>query len=526
MALETALAAKPVETWTAFLTEDGLAHDLVSSVIQTADGSFWFGTLGGGISKYDGRSWRTYTVEEGLPGNAIGDLFEAEDGSLWAALGGPASGGSEHRLAKLVGDRWEAVDLPKTLANANVGHIIGVGGGGICFATRREGILHYDGSDWNTITSKDGLASNNVRCMLRAKDGSVWAAYGLSRGLGFGFSRGRATLGFGATSPPDRFDPALGRWTRSQQGGISRLDPKTGLWTADPALGQLREKSVVAMTQARDGSIWFGTLNSGALRYDGESWKTFTEADGLPSNRINDVVSASDGSVWFGTPAGAARYSPGNGQQGDAAWTVFVEEGGLPHNHVTSLFASLDGSVWAGTWGGAARFGTSGLVVHDNVETHGGDGRFVLTLDVEGDLWTAGGSSIYRFEGTAWEESLRLSERNRGRIVDLRLSPDGALWAATSRALLVHRNGEWRVPPKWYEMPRGPILSICPTKDGGLWMGTRSGAYKFDGETWSRLRLKVASPVFAIEEADDGSVWFGGTAWSRAGRGWRPKTFL
>ena len=49
--------------------EDGLAQSQVRSIFQDSKGFLWIGTLGGGVSKYDGLEFKNYSAIEGLCDN-------------------------------------------------------------------------------------------------------------------------------------------------------------------------------------------------------------------------------------------------------------------------------------------------------------------------------------------------------------------------------------------------------------------------------------------------------------------------
>ena len=107
-------AGEARHVWTSFRQEDGLAHNVVTAVVQTPDGAMWFATLGG-VSRYDGRSWKKYGVEDGLPGNVVRDLVAAPDGALWAAVGRGFDRQTRQGLAYFSGEEWRGIDLPEEL---------------------------------------------------------------------------------------------------------------------------------------------------------------------------------------------------------------------------------------------------------------------------------------------------------------------------------------------------------------------------------------------------------------------------
>jgi ligand-binding sensor domain-containing protein len=67
---------------------------------------------------------------------------------------------------------------------------------------------------------------------------------------------------------------------------------------------------VQALTMGADGAVWASVDAGGVLRYDGQTWETFTTADGLVDNEIRAIAAAPDGSIWFTSLGGIGRYEP------------------------------------------------------------------------------------------------------------------------------------------------------------------------------------------------------------------------
>lgn len=75
-------------TWSNIMEKDGLAGNIVYSIAQGADGSYWFGT-NKGLSRYDGKTWNSWNVHHGLPGNDVYAIAIEADGDVWiGTLGG------------------------------------------------------------------------------------------------------------------------------------------------------------------------------------------------------------------------------------------------------------------------------------------------------------------------------------------------------------------------------------------------------------------------------------------------------
>ena len=75
-------------SWTNLMEKDGLAGNIVYSIAQAADGSYWFGT-NKGLSRYDGATWHSWDVHYGLPNNDVYAIALEANGDIWiGTLGG------------------------------------------------------------------------------------------------------------------------------------------------------------------------------------------------------------------------------------------------------------------------------------------------------------------------------------------------------------------------------------------------------------------------------------------------------
>lgn len=76
-------------------------------------GNKWFGTWGGGVSRFDGASWQNFTTEHGLAGNIVYDVtVDPFDGALWF--------GTNHGVSRFDGQNWMSLTLKDGLANEHI----------------------------------------------------------------------------------------------------------------------------------------------------------------------------------------------------------------------------------------------------------------------------------------------------------------------------------------------------------------------------------------------------------------------
>jgi len=139
-------------TYKKFTTTDGLANNIVRNVMIDSKSNIWFGTDGGGVSKYDGTTWTTYTTEDGLADNIVLGIAEDSEGNLWFVTWG---GG----VCKFDGDNWTTYTSAEGLALNLVHSVFEDSEGNFWFGTER-GVSKFDGTTWTTYNTKDGLVNN------------------------------------------------------------------------------------------------------------------------------------------------------------------------------------------------------------------------------------------------------------------------------------------------------------------------------------------------------------------------------
>lgn len=119
------------------------------------------------------------------------------------------------------------------------------------------------------------------------------------------------------------------------------------IWTEADGLPTLEINDVL---QTREGLVWLAT-EAGLVRFDGREFRRFdgSKFPAFGSNRCTRLAEGSDGALWIGTVAGLIRHQAGG-------FARFGKEEGLPDAHVTALCVRANGELWAGTNEGPARW--------------------------------------------------------------------------------------------------------------------------------------------------------------------------
>jgi ligand-binding sensor domain-containing protein len=282
--------------------------------IQDKGGNLWFGTTENGLYKYNGKSFTQFLVTDGLTSNTITSLLEDKDGNIWI--------GTQTGLCLYDGKTFSTIQIPlrkdlppnKNHQDRNshcVFSIIQAKGGKLWFATI-DGVYTYDGKSFTPFIVDEGAmgymsTNNNAEHILDDKAGNIW----------FG---GRGTEGV------YRYDGKSVINIKLEELFQHGPKPKAHTW----AWPQMQDK---------DGNIWFSNWG-GVYRYDGKSFTSFTEKDGL-SGEVMRIIEDEKESLWFGG-AGLNRYD-------GKSFTRFTTKDGLPNLGVWSILEDKTGNIWVGT---------------------------------------------------------------------------------------------------------------------------------------------------------------------------------
>ena len=184
-------------------------------------------------------------------------------------------------------------------------------------------------------------------------------------------------------------------------GGVSRFDGKS--WTTYTQNDGLADNLVHAILQDKEGAIWFGTVYDGVSRYDGKNWKTYTKKDGLVNNYISSIIQDKEGAIWFGTlRGGVSRYdfdTPSATQSKDGvSWKTYTKKDGLADRYVNAIMEDNDGNIWFGTnAGGVSRFDGRCFQTIDSRDGLASDSVNCVYMDRSGHIWLGTSAGAVRF---------------------------------------------------------------------------------------------------------------------------------
>jgi ligand-binding sensor domain-containing protein/signal transduction histidine kinase len=459
------------KSFTNFTSAQGLANNSVTSIAEDKSGNLWFGTEGGGVSRYDGKSFTNYTSAQGLANNNVHSIAEDKSGNLWFGT----FGGGVSRLSR-DGKSFTNLTTIQGLANNNVASMAEDKSGNLWIGTRGGGVsrLSQDGKSFTNFTTAQGLANNNVYSIAEDKSGDLWFGTfggGVSHYDGKSFTNFTSAEGLAGNSVLSIAEDKSGNlWFGTNGGGVSRYDGKS--FTSFTSAQGLAGNIVYGITEDKSGNLWFGTIGGGVSRYEGRSFTNFTSAQGLAGNLVFTIAGDKSGNLWFGTfRGGVSRYD-------GKSFTNFTSAQGLVNNNVYSILEDKSGNLWFGTHGGGvSRLSRDGKSFTNFTTAQGlaNNNVYNIAEDNSGNLWF----------GT------------RGGGVS-RLSRDGKSFTNfTSAQGLVNNK----------------VFCITKDRSGNLWLGTLGGGVsRYDGKSFTNLTSAQglgSNLVWCITEDNKGNLWFG-----------------
>ncbi|HHG84256.1 MAG TPA: hypothetical protein ENJ82_05850, partial [Bacteroidetes bacterium] len=272
-----------------FKDQNGLWNSIINCAFEDQSGNIWIGTNGDGISQFNNESFVHFT------NSPSSKLIFAID-----------------RQSK--DEYW-------------------VGAG--------SNLLSFDGKDFTTVPGSKKFIQGYVMDIMKARSGDTW----ISTFAGLFRYKGKS---FKAVPLRKNKSMPIVLNTFEDKAGDIWISTKTGffVYRGDSIIDLARQNEIfntygTQVTEDQSGGKWLVTATQGVIYYKNGEVKTYTESDGLQSNRVRNVTIDENGSVWFGTYNGLCRF--------DGRQFCYVQDPNLTSKVILLLQLDNQGNLWAGT---------------------------------------------------------------------------------------------------------------------------------------------------------------------------------
>jgi len=490
----------------------GLTNSIIRSLLQDKDGNIWFGTSGGGLSKFDGNSITNYTSKEGLCNDKIRSILQDRQGNLWF-------GTHENGVSKFDGNDFINFSVREGLPGTTINAIIQDRKDNIWFGTS-AGACKYDGKNFTTFTTKEGLSDNYILSVCEDRNGNIWfgtEGSGVCRYDGNAFTHFTANEGLPDNIVMSILEDRSGNiWFGTYGGGVCKYDGYN--FSRFSRAEGLPGDEVESMLEDRQGNIWFGINNGGVVRYDGHSFFQFTSSEGLSDNTVLSILEDNAGNMWFGT------YGGGVSKYAGQIFTHFTEREGLSNKQIFSCMEDSRGNLWFGTWGfGVNKFDGRSMAHYSIAQGLSGDQVFSMLEDRKGNIWFATwGGGVCRYDGKYFTHFTRNDGLANNIVLSILEDKKGNLWFGTYGGGISRYDGfGFTNYTEKQGLANNLVFGILEDRNGNIWIGTERGGIskftpggKLNPGKGQFINFSVdqglsSHTVYSILEDQLGNIWIG-----------------
>ncbi len=485
------------KTFSNFTEKDGLANRYVICIMEDLHGNLWFGTEGG-VSKYDGTTFTNFTEKEGLTNNLVWCILEDSAGNLWLGTNGG--------LCKYDGHSFTQFTKAQGLSNNMVLCMIEDQNGNIWFGTDGGGVNKYDGKSFYHFIQSEVFDYNVVLSILEDQAGNIWfGCYGsVCKYDGNNFTKFSQSDVFSNSMVNSILEDQAGNlWFGTDGSGVSKYNGKTfSKFTHSEGLSN---NTVWCIHEDRNGGLWFGTDGGGVCKYNGSTFTNFTQSDGLSANVISCITQDHHGNLWFGTQGGGVCKYDGD------TFHLFPL---TPDIIVFSILEDKNGTMWFGTSSGVASYDGKISIQYTYLEGLTDNHIRSMQEDRAGNIWFGTGSGLCKFDGHAFTQFALTEDLANKSIYAILEDADGNLWFGTcGRGVFMYDGKTFKRFTQAEGLSSDCIMTIYEARNGNIWFGTTGGgANMYDGKTFTHFTQSEGlsnNSVGSFLEDHNGNMWFG-----------------
>ncbi len=535
---------KPPLSFQLWGNDEGLPASSISSIATSNNGYLWFST-GEGIVRFDGDRFTVYNPANTpqLSEKITHAIIRGNDGIIWSA--------NQNEIIKIQDSDIESHRFDQGLVNHHIFAIHQFSDEVLWFGSGGDGIIEYNGGEFRSFYTNDGLPGNYIEDITSDQNGRIWIA--TRTGLGYYEDESFHD----ASEYPELqnvdirtllADSENRLWIGTQNRGIYLLDSQSGEIKNFNEENGLSGNMVISLIESAEGVIWAGTNGNGINKIDNGQIIHYKTADGLPSNMIFSLYESSDGIVWAGT-AGAGltqirssivnSLTVSDGLSSNFILPIFQEENGtvwvgtggeglnkiengeishittadgLSHNLVFSVYGQQDGTIWVGTTSGLNRIKDGEITTYSDADGLVHNSIHAIFEDSQNNLWIGGsGGGLHKYSD------------NIINAIDLPPGYSDAVWSSifedSGNNIWVgsHGFGALKITGDevigYHEdsgLPSDLVLDFYEDENEIVWIATRSGLVRYDGhdfETFTTDDGLLYNDFFRLLQDDTGTFW-------------------
>ncbi|MFO7934082.1 MAG: two-component regulator propeller domain-containing protein [Bacteroidales bacterium] len=436
------------------------------------------------------------------------------------------------------------------------------------------GLVKFDGTVWKVYKKENSwLPENSISALAKDQNGNIWIGTygnGLSK---FDGKNWRVYIPANSEMPDGAvvsiaFDRDNNIWFSTNEGDLVKVEGLSvadePVWTFyhredyDPLYYEAHPDNYIT-TLAIDstGYLWMGTLQSGLISFDGDTFTEWTIPD-FSYNHIKSVITDQNNHIWVSAITKEKRLARYDGED----WEIIepdlsgADEPYFSYDKINSLAVDDNNDLWIGTDGGLIKYNGSewSSLAHgrdtrftdftSNGDVWAGDGYTIFNItetdtilydpnttglpfddvlavkiDRHGNSWIGTYYGLARMDGFRWKVyQMDNSDLPDSYIRDITMDDEGNIWIGTGRGVAmipeISLPGQpWTIYNRDNSALPGNTISCLHYGNGNLWAGTGLGFARFDGSKWEAWTSENSTlpgyDIRSILTDRDSNIWLG-----------------
>jgi ligand-binding sensor domain-containing protein/serine phosphatase RsbU (regulator of sigma subunit) len=476
-----------------YTIDNGISSGQVLCAFQNDDGVMWFGTSGGGISMFDGKTFEYLTDKEGLADNVVFCIKKDKTGKILIGTNNGLSvydptlppnskvprfknyttndGLTHNRIFSIMFDENDVAvlgtsrgistykdrvcDKMKIDAKLDTSAIFNVmkdSQKNLWCSSLGAGVFKYDGNLTINYSTKDGLGNDAIFSCAEVAHNTIWFLTG--EGL-YEFVDGKfdlinpANIETNATYYTCFKDKngdiwigtGIGLIKRRSDGTVSMFRKRNGLV----------DNSIWGIFQDRESNLWFISDQNGVSKLASERFYLYNAKDSLIYDEIKAVEQASNGEYWLGTKIGLSRFKNGRSRNYNNIQLTGTSD-------IWDIKSDGNGSFYVGT--------SNGILITN-------------------------GESVKRINCSNKESKMNT-------ILSILVDKNGEVLLGTQAGIAVLKNGVIE-PFMGMTLPNTLVNKILQDEKGNYWFCTDEGLFMNDGKTMKHFSEKDGMPTCRVK---------------------------
>jgi ligand-binding sensor domain-containing protein/serine phosphatase RsbU (regulator of sigma subunit) len=373
-----------------------------------------------------------WTNENGLPSNIINAVVQTQEGYIWAA--------TYDGLIRFDGINFTLFDRSNTKilrTNSFISLYETTDDSTLWIGSEGSGLIAYKNGEFKTYDVENG-ATNRIDYIFKTKQGKMLMG---TRGAGV-------------------------------------YELKNGKLQGYEGFPHLKDNVKCIIDNQNGDEIWFGCEGKGLIKQQGTTYNTYTNKEGLPDNKVNNLFFDAKNQLWIGTNSGVAVL--------DVTKNVITPVNLLSGYITHKILQDAIGDYWIATSKGLIRLKNDLNSFEILDESNGLYNRWIrdMDFDKEGSIWLAsyrGGLSRMRdakFNNYTMLEGLGSNVINQ--VAEI--APNHYLIACDNNSIFELKNNTLKPYPIKTKLDNERVRYFLKDSKNNLWVSTEIGLLRIDAQ--------------------------------------------